>query len=478
MQRGTVRIIGAMNITYLIGNGFDVNIGLKSSYADFYKAYVGINSEDEPEVIKRFKEGINNYIYNESGKDNLLTIDWRDLEIAMGQFTEQMDEKEAEILYLDINDKLKEYLKKEFMFFDAEAYNPNDFYSQLTNPVSSHFNRVTINDIKKYYLSYSSEEYYNVINFNYTSTIEKLARFNGKRLPIGISFSGKQAYLNAVYHIHQRLQDDEILIGVNDVSQIANKKFHDNRLLCNMYVKPNTNAILGSGINQDCENIISNTNLFVVFGTSAGITDQRWWNLVCKKIINTNTRLLYFVHQAKKIPHQNLYIEEMKREEISKLFEHAGVDIGSDIENVINKCYVSFSDTMFKMPVTYNGRIQPEKTYKIGNSTVMLKVLEMAMKHIAVSVEATDEEAGVPSEDMWLKEFFPRYTHNSQHLLIHKIDEKEIPFDIIPIQNDENRKDIYFEVSSFFGKSKNGFLLKPLKSDIKLKALKEVIKGE
>lgn len=79
-----------MNITYLIGNGFDVNIGLKSRYADFYETYVNIHPHDEADVIKRFKAGINDYIKKESHKDNLKAIDWRDLEVALGQFTDQM----------------------------------------------------------------------------------------------------------------------------------------------------------------------------------------------------------------------------------------------------------------------------------------------------------------------------------------------------------------------------------------------------
>ena len=243
-----------------------------------------------------------------------------------------------------------------------------------------------------------------------------------------------------------------------------------------MYIKPNTNAILGSGINRDCETIISNTDLFVVFGTSAGITDQCWWSLVCERIISSNARLIYFVHQTKKKPHQNLYIEEMKREEISKLFEHAGKDISAVLNSVIDKCYVSFSETMFKMPVTYNGRIKHEVTYKIGNSEATLKILRMGMKHIAVSIETTEEESGVPSEGRWIKEFFPGYKYNSQNLITHKIDDNEVPFDLIPIYNDDTKKDIYFEISSFLGKSKNSFPKKSLKSDLKLKALKEIIK--
>lgn len=244
-----------MNITYLIGNGFDVNIGLKSRYADFYDTYVKIHSDNEADVIKRFKEGINDYIKNESHKDDLQTIDWRDLEVALGQFTDQMDEKEAEVLYLDVNDRLKEYLINEFKYFDAEAFSHVFFYSHLANPVTSHFNRMTVNGIKNFCLSYSGDDLYNVINFNYTRTIEKLADFHGKRKSIGLSFTGRQAYLDSVCHIHQTLEDDEILVGVNDVTQIANKKFQDNRLLSNMYIKPNTNRLLGSGINTECETI-------------------------------------------------------------------------------------------------------------------------------------------------------------------------------------------------------------------------------
>lgn len=125
-----------MNITYLIGNGFDVNIGLKSSYADFYKSYVNNHPDNEPDVVTRFKNKINDCIKNESQKEDIQKFDWRDLEVALGQFTNQMNEKEAEILYLDINDSLKSYLIKEYEYFDVEAFDRSDFYNQITNPVS------------------------------------------------------------------------------------------------------------------------------------------------------------------------------------------------------------------------------------------------------------------------------------------------------------------------------------------------------
>ena len=41
-----------MYITFLIGNGFDINLGLKTSYSDFYDCYKNRASKDS--VILRW----------------------------------------------------------------------------------------------------------------------------------------------------------------------------------------------------------------------------------------------------------------------------------------------------------------------------------------------------------------------------------------------------------------------------------------
>ena len=42
-----------MKIVYLIGNGFDLNLGLKTSYRDFYKKY--IKQKSNSEIVENFK---------------------------------------------------------------------------------------------------------------------------------------------------------------------------------------------------------------------------------------------------------------------------------------------------------------------------------------------------------------------------------------------------------------------------------------
>ena len=57
-----------MNITYIIGNGFDVNLGLKTRYQDFYDYYQ--NQPSPSEEVKQLKAHI------DRNKENWQTWSW------------------------------------------------------------------------------------------------------------------------------------------------------------------------------------------------------------------------------------------------------------------------------------------------------------------------------------------------------------------------------------------------------------------
>lgn len=58
-----------MNITFLIGNGFDINLGLNTRYSDFYPYFIEKSSETN--MIRKWLQ-----------KDELL---WADLEEQIGK---------------------------------------------------------------------------------------------------------------------------------------------------------------------------------------------------------------------------------------------------------------------------------------------------------------------------------------------------------------------------------------------------------
>lgn len=43
-----------MNIVYLIGNGFDLSLGLKTSYSDFIRWYEGLSTEKKNRAVTKF----------------------------------------------------------------------------------------------------------------------------------------------------------------------------------------------------------------------------------------------------------------------------------------------------------------------------------------------------------------------------------------------------------------------------------------
>ena len=89
-----------MNITFLIGNGFDINIGLKTRYTDFYPYFIEKANDDN--IIKSW---INP---NDSN--------WADLEKSLGMHLSKLKGDELAKFISDKNELdelLMEYLERE-----------------------------------------------------------------------------------------------------------------------------------------------------------------------------------------------------------------------------------------------------------------------------------------------------------------------------------------------------------------------------
>ena len=71
-----------MNITYLIGNGFDLNLGLHTKYSDFIEWLNNEESSDKAS-IQELQKSIDEYC---KGKKDA-PINWSDTEEAFGLFT-------------------------------------------------------------------------------------------------------------------------------------------------------------------------------------------------------------------------------------------------------------------------------------------------------------------------------------------------------------------------------------------------------
>ena len=79
-----------MNVLYLIGNGFDLRLGLPTRYADFLKYYerqtpkLGADLSLQEETIKKYKK---RFFAEMAEREERGEEQWKDLEIALGEFT-------------------------------------------------------------------------------------------------------------------------------------------------------------------------------------------------------------------------------------------------------------------------------------------------------------------------------------------------------------------------------------------------------
>ena len=112
-----------MNILYLIGNGFDINLGLKTGYSDFYDYY--LSQETKSEVVAKLKTHLE--------KERYTT--WADLELGMGEYTKNVSDcHDLEIICHDLSMSLKLYLYKVQSEFSVTAVDIDKFKGNLLNP--------------------------------------------------------------------------------------------------------------------------------------------------------------------------------------------------------------------------------------------------------------------------------------------------------------------------------------------------------
>lgn len=258
-----------MNILFLIGNGFDINLGMKTRYSDFYKYY--ISNQSSSSLLHKLKKEIDGNIEN-----------WSDLELALGEYTKNMHTtEEFNEAFDDIEDNLADYLDSVEKKFDFKQFDGNELYKYLAFPENS-LPLADKNRLITFKNNWSNSQWnINLITFNYTQTLEKLTNYTGKSLQINdlINRKSPPILFGQMEHVHGYIHQ-RMVMGVNDVSQVSNSEFHKNLDIIETLIKDECNQAQKHTIDIWCKNQIKNANLICIFGSSIGDTDNIWWQLI------------------------------------------------------------------------------------------------------------------------------------------------------------------------------------------------------
>ena len=293
-----------MRILYLIGNGFDLNLGMNTRYIDFYNYYQTVKARSN--VVIELKERISADLKN-----------WSDLEIAFGQHTQYIKTTEDfDVLYADLEDNLADYLHKQVNKFDFSKIDTEKFYKDLIYPEShlTQADKLKINEIRKN--KSSNANIIDIVTFNYTESIESILGEQQSDILLK-SNSNNPTKLTGVEHIHGYL-DNRMVLGVNDISQISNMDFHSNQDVLETLIKIDCNKTSKHNIDLKCKSLIKAADLICIFGCSLGATDNFWWNLIGDQFKRQAALIIY--EKGEKIPARRSQLIGRREREIKDYF--------------------------------------------------------------------------------------------------------------------------------------------------------------
>ena len=247
-----------MSTLFMIGNGFDINCGMETSYTDVYKNY--IKEPSNSQVIKEFKDSISADFET-----------WGDFEIAMGEYAQNL-QNEAEFLecirdfarYMEQhlikeNNKIKQLLsEKETMDVVVMEMRQSfrNFYTKISHNID-----VTMERRNATFLANFS-----AISFNYTDVFDVLWK----------KVLEQNNNNESVIHIHGLLKDDPVF-GVDNISQIK-ANYELTRKGKRGFIKPIFNSEYDEYRVINAKKKIENAMTICTYGMSLGDSDLSWRN--------------------------------------------------------------------------------------------------------------------------------------------------------------------------------------------------------
>jgi hypothetical protein len=317
-----------MNILFILGNGFDLNLGMETSYTNFYETYKLQPSDND--LIKNLKLAIGSGIES-----------WADLELAFGRYTNELKNRdEFFIVFNDIRKKLVDYIAQQDNLFVFDPLITSQFLEDMRTPYK--YLTEAEKDIFKTIYDFTYVNI-NAITFNYTRSLEKIIGYNDKPVRIEsakLSFSG-------IEHIHG-FTDKRFVLGVDNVEQIANESFRNDERIVTTLVKPKLNTKAQHLTDRRCMKLIDEAAIICLFGTSIGETDKMWWNYIGRRLRSEKAKLIIFKKGKEISPifsEEEIWVKESEREQFLNI---ASLD-GQAGEAVSTRIHIAYNSNIFKM---------------------------------------------------------------------------------------------------------------------------------
>lgn len=332
-----------MNITFLIGNGFDIGLGMPTRFEDFYKEYCR-DIDTSPENIQDFKKTLKNWLDAPTNEKKI--ADWADFEKTFGEHSQDFvtNEKQKYLdRFRDFINSLNLYIEKIEKCIELEDV------TQVTKVVNDALKNYKIirkddtEEIEVFYRRFGSNRIYNFVTFNYTKTVDSF--YNALKTYFKNDNNRK---VGSLVHIHGYVEDSMIL-GVNDSSQILNEDFRNDPEVVEMLVKPYQNTFSRTGYEKAFKTTIDSSNVICVYGMSIGETDKKWWDYISNWLSGHDLRILVILQYNEKYNQRFPYMQSQCTKDVVGRFLNYSSLSNEKKQKISEKIYVGFNNNVFAM---------------------------------------------------------------------------------------------------------------------------------
>lgn len=288
---------GNMQITWLLGNGFDLSFKLKTSFWDFYN------------YLKDNESSLNlnkNIIYSTLKEENKEKEDkekiWRNYEEELGIITDRFKEEQIEQFWndkLNLDDYLRDYLDKctreKLNFSEEQKF---EILSKSLQDIINDKKDVESQKVRSILQSHQTESFYvNSISFNYTDTVSKIFKKTSKSSEIKIDGKPNNSgtvQIQTPFYLHGTLDNDEMIIGLGHIDQIKNPIFKTSNNIQEALLKNKLLDIAGQDNFNKYVQMIRKSSIICLFGLSIGSTDQEYWRIIKEKLLKDDALLIIY----------------------------------------------------------------------------------------------------------------------------------------------------------------------------------------
>lgn len=295
-----------MHVLWIIGNGFDLNLGLKTSYKNFrervyFKDERFRADREKLQKLRKEIEGKEKCSF-ESG-DPL----WSDLEVLLGESTilfNGEDVEEFHGIFERMQEALRGYLISEqdrFKSFPDRDKLIDEFWKSIST-FEDRLPKLDKNQLGA--IQHRNENvHHHFVSLNYTSCFDEMLE-EASRAHRPFARNGNYIRdVSSVLHIHGTLDEyGSIVFGVSDSDQIANPEFAENDEFTELWVKGKKNILYRNDKTLQLINLIREAKYIVVFGASMGATDLYIWRMLGDHIAGTRDARFVLFERSIELP--------------------------------------------------------------------------------------------------------------------------------------------------------------------------------